>query len=230
VDGVTNHEPAAGGAEQETLENVKERGPKALRHRNRAVTTQDFEDLAYEASSNVARVRAIVPHYDSIRSQWTPPYNAGDAGRVGLIIVPHSPDIPPTPSLELIDRIEEYILTRAAPTLDLWIAGPDWVRVTVDAQIAPVSFEAADTLVETVATAVQRFLHPLTGGSTGNGWAFGRKPHRSDLYALLESIEGVDHVRALQVTEEEMGAVRPDRFLVFSGMHTISLVSPQEGA
>jgi hypothetical protein len=124
--------------------------------------------------------------------------------------------------------VEAYLLARTAPTLDLWITGSDWVRVTVSAQIAPVSFEGTEALVESVVTRLQHFLHPLRGGPACNGWAFGRKPHKSDLYALLESIDGVDHVRTLKVTEEEMGTVRPDRFLVFSGRHDISLVSPQE--
>ncbi|NJM40370.1 MAG: hypothetical protein HC853_06190, partial [Anaerolineae bacterium] len=31
------------------------------------------------------------------------------------------------------------------------------------------------------------------------GWAFGRKPHRSDLFALVEGVPGVDHVRMLEV-------------------------------
>jgi hypothetical protein len=56
-----NLEAAAGGANQEKLERLKERVPKQLRHRNRAVTLQDIEDLAYEASTDVARVKLITP-------------------------------------------------------------------------------------------------------------------------------------------------------------------------
>jgi hypothetical protein len=47
---------------------------------------------------------------------------------------------------------------------------------------------------------VERFLHPLTGGPDGQGWAFGRRPHHSDLSALLEKVGGVDHIRSLSVT------------------------------
>jgi hypothetical protein len=108
----------------------------------------------------------------------------------------------------------------------LWLAGPEWVRVTATVDIVPVSFEAVDALLREVRTALQRFLHPLTGGPDGSGWDFGRRPHRSDLFALLESIAGVDYVRHLAVQEEPPAPEWPDRFLVFSGDHVITVASP----
>jgi hypothetical protein len=76
-----------------------------------------------------------------------------------------------------------------------------------------------------VAQTLARFLHPLTGGLDRNGWDFGRKPHPSDLYALLEAVPGVDHLRSLQVSESEErpGALASGRFLVYSGIHDIRL-------
>jgi hypothetical protein len=73
------------------------------------------------------------------------------------------------------------------------------VRVTVTATIVPDSLEAADALGARIRAALERFLHPLSGGPQGEGWAFGRKPHRSDLFALVEAVEGVDHVESLAV-------------------------------
>jgi hypothetical protein len=80
-----------------------------------------------------------------------------------------------------------------------------------------------------VAIAVQErlaaFLHPLTGGLDAQGWDFGRAPHRSDFFALVESVEGVDHVRFLELDEtEELDGVRESgRYLVYSGVHQISV-------
>ena len=47
-----------GGVDGEDIENAKVRGPILLRTRNRAVTAEDFEQLAREAAPEVARVRA----------------------------------------------------------------------------------------------------------------------------------------------------------------------------
>lgn len=214
VAGVTNLEPARGGSAPETLEAVRIRGPKTLRHRNRAVAITDFEDLSFEASTDVARVKGI-PAQDS----W-------DAGRVELIIVPRSADPQPIPSLELLGRVKEAIEAGLTPTADLWVAGPDWLRVSVTGEIVPVSPEAATDVQTAVLARLAAFLHPLTGGLDSQGWAFGRKPYRSDLYALIESIPGVDHVHRLAVDmAPDDGLLNPDRFLVYSGDHEITMVS-----
>ncbi|HEX2094585.1 MAG TPA: hypothetical protein VHG28_19425, partial [Longimicrobiaceae bacterium] len=63
------------------------------------------------------------------------------------------------------------------------------------------------------------FLHPLTGGPRGTGWPLGRRPHRSDLYAVVEAVPGVDHVRRLEVRATP--AARTPFFLVYSGPHTV---------
>jgi predicted phage baseplate assembly protein len=211
VDRVTNGEPAGGGSAQETLEALKTRGPKTLRHRNRAVAIADFEDLAFEVSPEVARVKGIAVQ------------GSEGAGSVGLILVPTSRDRQPIPSLELLSRVEGYIQARLAPTVDLWVAGPDWLQVSVTAEVVPIAIEMATDVQVAVLARLAAFLHPLTGALDGQGWAFGRKPYRSDLYTLIESTPGVDHVRRLTVVEE--GDVSPDRFLVSSGDHQITMVS-----
>ena len=43
------------------------------------------------------------------------------------------------------------------------------------------------------------FLHPLTGGPDGDGWAFGRGVFISDVAAVLEAIPGVDHAEFLEL-------------------------------
>src|SRR6266536_3134968 len=64
------------------------------------------------------------------------------------------------------------------------------------------------------------------GGVDGKGWEFGREPHRSDIYSVIEKIPEVDHIRALTVqsTEDFPGSRGTGRFLVYSGTHSIKLV------
>ncbi|HEX9374158.1 MAG TPA: putative baseplate assembly protein, partial [Roseiflexaceae bacterium] len=212
VDGVTNLEPASGGAGQESFDALKRRGPRALRHRDRAAAIADFEDLAFQASPDVALVRG--------RSAS----GSQDAGIVTLIVVPRGAGAKPIPSLELLARVQDYIAARLTPTVDLAVRGPDWLRVSVTAEVAPVSIEAATDVQTAILAALDAFLHPLTGGIDGAGWAFGRKPYRSDLYALVERVPGVSYVRLLVVDEQpDPGGARTDRFLVYSGDHQIAM-------
>ena len=355
IESVTNYESSEGGADQENLEEMKERGPKVLRHKERAVTVQDIEDLALEAAPDVARAQALMPDYDPISLEWLPLFHLpltqpGDilvsmtweggqpltvtisgpgrgtpstqregtspfaltcpvppeqfvrddvwqvailnakpdavrtgrvsivypvgsltstldvpaqpayaphsqlrqGGQVELIIVPRTIALQPTPNLSLVSRVRGYIQARCAPTLSLIVTEPDWVEVTVTAQVVPVSLDTAEVVQTTVTAALERFLHPLTGGFDGRGWPFGRRPHVSDLHALLESVTGVDYVGTLSVVNKpsladidpaqpgetpeddltlpRLGKERRDRFLIFSGRHNITVVASSDGA
>ena len=86
---------------------------------------------------------------------------------------------------------------RACPvTADLWVAGPEWIAVRVEADVIAAHIGRRPTRSAGAwARAIERFLHPLTGGPEGQGWEFGRKPHRSDLFALVMAVDGVDTVR-----------------------------------
>lgn len=238
VEKVTNLEAASGGAEQESLEQVKERGPKFLRHRGRAVTWQDFEDLAYEASPNVARAKAIAPSFDPLDLDlWIKDPKAPnldqhktphDAGQIRMLIVPRSQARQPVPSLALIDWVKAYVRERCDPSVNLQVTGPEWQAVSVTAEVVPVSLEKADAVRSAVVQHLENFLHPLSGGKKGQGWALGRLPQQSDLYAVIESIPGVDHVQSLTI-EPDLEELSPEK-LVYSGTHTVTSILPEEGA
>ena len=364
VDRVTNHEPARGGADVESLAAVQESAPKRLRHRDRAVTWQDLKDITHAASSEVARVKVITPRFDPGGLQWLPLYHltipqagtlqveatirdsAGwelkitlygpgqaepfqvisgtssignpvrlefeirdehlawgelwriqleqvgesrskpttlqgnitlttpvqtiqsefelpphrrtntdlanstlrnnplldidDAGQAQLLIVPHSPALQPTPSLALVEQVHRYLKARLSPGLQLQITEPPWVKITVAAEVVPATSVAANGLSQAVEQALTEFLHPLTGGMSRRGWPFGRRPHNSDLYALLERMPGVGHVQSLTITSEpslgdrnqDDGSISLlpeadlDRYLIYSGQHQITLATP----
>ncbi|NEO47029.1 MAG: putative baseplate assembly protein, partial [Moorea sp. SIO4A3] len=233
VDRVINPAAATGGADAESLDSLSDRIPKEIRHRNRAVTLEDFQDLAKLASPAVVRAKCV-PLANLKANPWdTKP---GLLGAVSVIIVPRSTDARPLPSLELVNRVQDYLETYAEPTVQISVVGPLYVRVDITAEIALTSLEGASEVAQTVEQQLASFLHPLTGGFEGIGWDFGREPYKSDLYRLLEGISGVDHVRNLEVAEgvdqandqmnemEELERTKQTgRFLVYSGNHTISL-------
>jgi hypothetical protein len=58
------------------------------------------------------------------------------------------------------------------------------------------------------------FLNPLSGGNEQKGWEFGKVPCFSDFYALLEKIEGVDHVADLSVKLKITEADTPSEYVL----------------
>lgn len=228
VDKVTNTEAATGGADAETLDSLRDREPRKLRHNNRAVTLEDYEDLAMLASPAVARAKCI-PLLNLGNNPLDVPNFPGQPpkapGNVSVLIVPRSTDAKPLPSLELITRVQNYLEANSLPTVNISVVGPPYVSVNVTTEIALTSLEGASAVEQAVEQKLASFLHPLTGGLDGTGWTFGRKPHDSDLYALIEATPGVDHVRTLDVKEieDQPGAEDTGRFLVYSGRHKINL-------
>lgn len=228
VDAVTNREPSSGGANAESMEQVQERGPRQLRHGGRAVTAEDFEDLARIASPAVARAKAITPRFNPILLARDPsPGSISDAGRVEVVIVPFSPHPPPTPSLGLLQDVETYLRERSAPAGLLRVTGPDWIAVSTQVTLVPTTLEGTDALLARVRRALTDFLHPLTGGFGGTGWAFGELPRNSDIYRLVGSHPGVASVRLAFVSTPPQDH-RSERTLVYSGTHTLALSAPQE--
>ena len=137
--------------------------------------------------------------------------------------MPRRPGPQPTSDVTLLTRVREAILARSAPTLLLHVSEPVWVQVTVTAEVVPLSLAVAETLPATVIAALERFLHPLTGRWDGQGWPFGRRPYRSDLYRLLEAVPGVHHVQRLSIAMHDPPLTQAERFLIYSGPHQITL-------
>ncbi|NEO78190.1 putative baseplate assembly protein [Moorena sp. SIO4G3] len=225
VDKVINHQAAAGGAQAESLDSLIERAPKEIRHRQRAVTREDYEDLAKLASPEVSRAKCV-----PLANLKTNPLagletKPDSSGTVSVIIVPRSTEAKPLPSLELIKRVQNYLQAYTEPTVAISVVGALYVRVNITTEIAVTSLEGSREVAQTVEQTLASFLHPLTGGFDGMGWNFGRQPYKSDLYRLLERVPGVDHVSSLEVNdiEELEGASQTNRFLVYSGNHTITL-------
>jgi predicted phage baseplate assembly protein len=208
VESVVNHIPASGGAAAEDLESIRQRGPRKLRHRDRAIAVADYEDLAFEASPAVARSRGIAAS------------GIDDAGQVTLVVVGRSTERRPAPTLAVVESVRAYVEARMQPTVELIVRGPEWLEVSVDVSLVPVALDRANEVAGAVDAALDAFLHPLSGGPGDRGWDFGRRPHRSDFFRLIERLDGVDHVSSLSVATSD---VPRGPFLVCAGTHAVTI-------
>ncbi len=219
IKAVTNSESATGGTDTESLERLRDRVPRQLRHRDRAVTVEDYEDLAMQASPEVARVKCIPLQNLAANPEMTPQTGI-TPGVLSAIVVPNS-DLPnPSPSVELINRVQSYLDHRRLPNVDLVVVSPQYIPVDITIEIALTSLDSASRVEAAVRQTLENFLHPLKSGFDGKGWDFGREPHKSDFYALLEVIPGVDYVRSLNISFIPVG----NHFLVYLGNHQTNFV------
>jgi predicted phage baseplate assembly protein len=222
VDKVTNPEPAHGGQDLEDWDSVCERGSRWLRHRDRAVTAEDYEDLAKFASPIVAQAKCY-PAQDRALD----PLGKGipRPGMVSVVVVPRGTDSRPQPDLELLRRVRDFLGARSTPEANLVVLAPEYVRICVDAEVVAQSAYMGASVKTRCEEKLMQFLHPVTGGERSRGWEFGARPRESDLYAQLEAVEGLSYVRSLEIhlEEDRPGLGESGSFLISSGEHRIRL-------
>jgi hypothetical protein len=199
VEAVVNLEPAAGGLDAEDAAQVRSHAAAWLRHRDRAVCADDFADLARKASPAVARAICVAGRDLGVSALVERGELEPEPGVVSAIVIPWSADPAPQPSLDLLETVKNYLDARRSPVGRLVTVGPTYARVSVRLQVVPTAGSPPDELASECERRIAEFLHPLTGGPEGTGWATGRQPHRSDIYGLVDGIDGVDFVRGLSV-------------------------------
>lgn len=200
---VTNLESATGGVDAESVEDAKQRGPQWLQSGSRAVTTADFERLAQEADRGVARVLCTRPKKPN--------------GSIEVSIVPRIKDgasqhplsayeLPPS----MFSAVSRFIDKRRILGNKVEVRPFDYQGVSVVALIVakPVheqKQDAADEFLrlslisQRVATALYRFVNPLTGGADGNGWPLGANLTIEALHPIIESVEGVKYAKRIKL-------------------------------
>ncbi len=185
IDRVFNPYPASGGADMETIEEAKLRAPWLLKHRCRAVTAEDFEKLAYEATGEVARALC-----------WTQ-----QEGIIKLILIPHGKEAKLEPSDALCNVVKQYLDERRLVTTKIEVGGPGYVDVSIQAGVVLQQHmvDQFPQVRQQINDKLEQFFHPLTGGLYGRGWPMGRAVHLSELYYLIENITGVDYVSMLML-------------------------------
>jgi Baseplate J-like protein len=208
IESVFNPTAAGGGADTASTDTMLEIGPQQISHRDRAVSAEDFEKLAVEASRQVAKARCLRTTNLLRATNQPDPCDPGQQhvarearGWVSVIIVPKSGDPQPCPSLELRRTVLAYLRERAPGLLvageRLVVRPPDYVVVSISASVFVASLEQASAVEAAAVDALRKLLHPLVGGPEGRGWEFGRPIAASDVFAVLEAIRDVDHVEGL---------------------------------
>ncbi|MBD2343789.1 putative baseplate assembly protein [Anabaena subtropica] len=201
VANVINHKSAINGADAESLEQAAIKAPRILRTRDRAVTAEDFEILTQQGGAGaIARVRCL------------PANTNRQAGTVGLLIVPQAntdaitqgQGIAPeqfalSPALQ--EQVLHYLDERRLLGVQIQLQEPEYVGVSVQTEIAlEPAYDnpfAQQEILLNLRVALYKYLNPLTGGTDGKGWPFGRPVYTSDIVALLQQAPGVRFLGAV---------------------------------
>ena len=219
---------AAGGTNEEDLEEAKKRARLALRARERAVTPEDFELLARTAG--VKRAKALPLFHPQFPGAKVP-------GAVTVIVVPESESDAPTPSDGLLRQVCRHLDDRRLLTTEVFVVAPRYV--TVSSRVQVVARDDADpgTVKQEAEDSLKKYFHPLKGGDDGEGWPFGGPLRYSKIVQRIFGVAGVDSVPELTLivdgeTAPACSDVILERIAPFALLtpveHSVEVVTRQE--
>ncbi|MCB0006428.1 MAG: putative baseplate assembly protein [Anaerolineales bacterium] len=231
---VSNRRPAWGGMDAESLESAMMRAPLLLRSRDRAVTESDFEFLAMQAlPASIGRVKCLQPR----------PADEGRVvpGQIYVLVVPKVPrpsDYLDPNQLELkkddMDLLSAFMDERRLLTTRVSVREPAYTWVAVKAMLRPAPGADPRALENEILRRLYAFLNPLTGGTDGKGWPFGRDLFVSDVYQCLQGTPNVQFIRGVEMYAAQPGGAAAGKPLeqidivahgvVASGLHVVEFV------
>jgi hypothetical protein len=161
---VSNPDRTWGGADAETVADGEKQVSRHLQHRDRLVTTADFEAVALRTPGvEIGRVE-VIPAYTPELAANEP----GDApGAVTLMVIPRSdplqPDAP-RPDRFFLNTICAYLDVRRLVTTELFVRGPVYKPIWISVGIAVVAGMGVAEVREAVRQALLDLLSPLPPG------------------------------------------------------------------
>jgi predicted phage baseplate assembly protein len=235
VDSVTNHRPAAGGQDEETLAEAQLRAPQVIRSRSRAVTAADFEFLATTTpGARIRRAKALPlrhPQFEPMR-----PSDDGLAstavpipGAVTVIVIPESKAPKPVPTEATLTLVGHWLNQHRLITTELHVVAPRYRRVEIEARVFAAPNANSGEVAEALTKKLLNYFHPLHGGTDGTGWEFGGTVYFAETFRQILTTSGVARVEADAVTtyvdgqrmESCQDIILGSDELVYSENHTI---------
>ncbi|HMJ24703.1 MAG TPA: putative baseplate assembly protein [Pyrinomonadaceae bacterium] len=221
---------ADGGTVSETLEDAQARARADLRTQYQAVTSNDFEFLAINTPGlRVARAKAI-PGFSAAGK-------LDQKASVTVVVLPYGISAKPVPSENFLLNVCRHLDRHRLITTQVEVVAPNYVRVSAQATVLLQAGFELEASRQRIIKALNGFLRPIPEpGDTENlGWPFGRTVFKSEIYELIEKVEGVDCIEKVVLTAQGSGAARDANgnitisptSVVYSGDHQVDVVTPE---
>lgn len=208
--------PTDGGEDRETLVEAERRIPALFRHRERAVTEEDYKRLAADVPGvSIGRVE-LLPRFKPQQRRFDVP------GVVTVMTLPRKPGfgLPnPRPDRPFLEGVHAFLSERKPLGTELYVIGCDYVPLGISIGItvrdgfgqgpggaggfAGDGF-AREGVVAAVREALRRYLWPLApGGIDGTGWPLGRPVRDRELEVAAARVPGVGGVSPVNLFEKK---------------------------
>ena len=215
-----------GEGDKKSIPGIKAVASNFLNSRYRAVTEDDFQKLAVEATvlDEVKVKRAII-------------YDHPDEGKVEIVIISDRQDKYITGSEEgkyeitldpdvhdeygqLVKTVKDYVEVRKLVGTVIKVKAPVYTQININVEIICKPHVIVETVIENVKGRIMRHLDPLVGGPNRNGWPYNRPLTIYELAHVIEETTGVERAENIKLGDEALvkkeinGLVRLEGLLV----------------
>lgn len=219
---------AARGGDTDSLGAALARLKRDLKRPYRLVTREDCQYVAkHTPGLRFGRTTVRVDEPDGSDEDRT----CAPHGTLRVVVVPYSTRLRPEPSDGFLEAVRCHLQRHRLVTDRVEVEPPTYVGVRSSVGVELREGYAESRRAEAIQETLDEFLDPLSGFD-GDGWPFGRPVYRSELFATIEGVEGVDCVTDLSISatgEHSMVDgdvhIRPTA-LVYSQGHDVRVRTP----
>jgi predicted phage baseplate assembly protein len=189
--------PLTGGADAETPGEAEKRIPAWLRHRERAVTADDYRTLAFETPGVLVGKVELLPRFKPQQRHHDIP------GIVTVMALPSRPLAPaPNPRADrpFLEAVHAWLDARRPLSTELYVIGCEYIPVAISVAVRVDETAQPETTLQAVKDALVRVLWPQAGGGFNQqGWPLGRGLSNRELAVEVARVHGVREVAGLNL-------------------------------
>lgn len=225
-----------GGKSPEQARSFYTRVSERLRHKNRALTTWDYEHLVLEAFPGIFKVKCLPVGVSD---------DPGLANVIQVIVIPNikgklpfDPFEPKSPA-DVLLQIEQYLKKQCAPFAEFKVKNPSYLRLQVWLNVRLRSDANTGYYVSLLNDELQRYLAPWAYDHSAE-IIFGGEINSSLIVNFVEGRPYVDYVAGITLYTSPDGqhfkpynandpgiSLAPDTILVSDRSHQINLIAEE---
>lgn len=180
ISSVINNADFSGGADEQSIDQLRDLIPASLRTLERAVAEQDYSDI-------------LEANFTEVFAASTEP-NLVDAGvDLNIYVVPQGSgitNISDNPVLK--NKLSSYIDRRKMVTVQFQILDAFGVATVVSLEVFITDTASKSTVLTAIKTALANFFNLSTGGASGSGVSFAEPILLKDIGNVIETVTGVE--------------------------------------
>lgn len=223
---VTNPEAMTGGCDEERPEDSMERIADSIRHQQRAVSVEDYEQLARCAVRGIRMVKCFSGYDDTGKPL---------KGAVTLVVLPEQSGQQTLAFAPVREKIMQYMKGRISSTLAdsgrFFVICPRQIEVRLYIECIVCEHSRPYEIKKKILERLETFFLPRDFRS-GQGWEIGSFPSTMQIQNAINDIDGIEYIRSIRMSaytgaggsqrEVDVETVRRQRYILpVNGKHEI---------